>query len=233
MPADKKFHLLLKANESLVDDLKTILSVPPEILLKLNKYFNTETGYELRELDLNSILKIWSAANMSPDRVKDVFSILKHFFDSIIDNEIDIDTFLSEIQELCNVKKIEGFEERKEVIKKLLTPKKTYLQNSKTISWAGNIVQNLISFDGTVQLRGAFNAVDSTDLMGYVPIIQIRLLSAPNYDEGNYNEFIFQLNEHTLDDLINKLQILKKQITSIKKDVVDKVNILNTKTGEQ
>jgi hypothetical protein len=27
--------------------------------------------------------------------------------------------------------------------------------------------------------------------------------------------------------LINKLQILKKQVTSIKKDVVDKVNILN------
>lgn len=233
MPEDKKFHLLLKANESLVPDLKTILSVPPEILLKLNKYFNTVNGYELRESDLNSILKIWSATNMSPDLVKDVFSILKHFFDSIIDNEIEIDTFLSEIQELCNVKKIEGFEERKEVIKKLLTPQKTYLQNSKIISWAGNIVQNLVSFDGTVQLRGAFNAVASTDLMGYVPIIQIRLLSAPNYGENNYNEFIFQLNEHTLDDLINKIQILKKQVTSIKKDVVDKVNILNIKTGEQ
>lgn len=233
MPADKKFHLLLKANESLVADLKTILSVPPEILLKLNKYFNTETGYELREHDLNSVLKIWSATSMSPDRVKDVFSILKHFFDSIIDNKIEIDAFLSEIKELCNVKKIEGFEERKEVIKKLLTPKKTYLQNSKIISWAGNIVQNLVSFDGTVQLRGAFNAVDSSDLMGYLPIIQIRLLSAPNYGEGNYNEFIFQLTEQTLDNLINKLQILKKQITSIKNDVVDKVNILNIKTGEQ
>jgi hypothetical protein len=227
MPADKKFHLLLKANESLVEDLKTALSIPPEILLKLNKYFNTVNGYELRENDLNSVLKIWSATKMSPDRVKDVFSILKHFFDSIIDNEIEVDTFLSEIKELCNVKKIEGFEESKEVIKKLLTPKKTYLQNSKIISWAGNIVQNLVSFDGTVQLRGAFNAVDSTDLMGYLPIIQIRLLSSPNYGEGNYNEFIFQLNEHTLDDLINKLQILKKQVTSIKKDVVDKVNILN------
>jgi len=232
MPENKKFNLLLKANESLVEDLKTILSIPPEILLELNKFFNTETGYELREHDLNSILKIWSATNMSPDRVKDVFSILKHFFDSIIDNEIEVDIFISEIQELCNVKKIEGFEERKEVTKKLLTPKKTYLQNSKIISWAGNIVQNLVSFDGTVQLRGAFNAVDSTDLMGYLPIIQIRLLSAPNYGEGNYNEFIFQLGEQTLDDLIDKLQILKKQVISIKNDLADKVNILNIKTEE-
>ena len=233
MPEEKKFNLLLKANESVLEDLKIILSVPPDILLKLDKYFNTVNGYELRENDLNSVLKIWSATNMSPDRVKDVFSIMKHFFDSIIDNEIEVDTFLAEIRELCNVKKIEGFDERKEAIKKLLTPKKTYLQNSKIISWAGNIVQNLVSFDGTVQLRGAFNAVGSTDLMGYLPIIQIRLLSSPNYSEGNYNEFIFQLSEQTLDDLINKLQILKKQVNSIKTAVVDKVNILNIKTREE
>jgi hypothetical protein len=215
--SENKLNLLGLANEAFVKDLKTALSVPPKILVRLAEKFNTPNGVRLRERDTEAVLKIWSETGLPIENFNDTADVLKHLFKRAVEKEVSVENLLAEIAEVCQKKGIEGLEERRDALRAFLTPKPEYIERRGFIPFAQAVVRNLEAISAVVDLRTVFADTDSTEIKGYVPMAIIRVVCGfDNVDAEHSQRFTFQVTEKKLAKLIKALETYKKQLLEAK-----------------
>lgn len=230
MSDKKKIGIALRANDAFVKDLSKALSVPPSVLLSVAQYVNTDTGMQIPDTEV--LLQIWKKSGLSSEDLSDSFSVLKHIFEEAVKKDVKVDMVLQELEEFCRDRKISGFHDRVEALRAFLTPNHEYLKRMKFSDFAFGVVPNIHSISGVVQLRTAFADKKSTKIIGYVPLLQIRLKTMA-HETDKEDLFVFQADEIGLRKLIKALKEYETQLMSMKKTLEKKVNIYTRPDKEE
>lgn len=214
MTDKKRLDLKLTANESLTKDLRTALSVPPGVLAKVAEFVNTDEGIEIPETE--TLLGIWKESRLTSNELSDTYSVLRHFFQQAVKRDIETDVLMEELRDFCSERDIPGFVEREAGLRAFLTPKPAYLKRRRFADFAFGVVPALYAINGVVQLRTAFQDKDSTEISGYVPVVQVRL-RAEHTDTDEQEVFVFQVDEPGLAKLLKYLRSYQQQLEAVKK----------------
>jgi hypothetical protein len=230
MSEEKKLGLALTANDKFVQDIGKALRVPASVLLQVANYVNTATG--IRISDTEKLLTIWKKSSLSSDDLSSALSVLKHLFEEAIKKKVSIETLLQEISEFCAERNIPGFDERKDALGVFLTPKPEFLRRLQFVDFEAGVVPALEAISGVVQLRAAFSDKSSTEITGYVPIVEIRLRAEDAATEKE-ESFAFQVDEPGLKKLLKYLKEYEDQLGSMKKAVESKLEVYTPAEEEE
>lgn len=220
----KKLNLDLKATEAFTKDFAQLLSYNPNFLNELFTLLKSEKGLIIEDSD--SLYAFLNENKIKADETKVIFSIIQFLYDSITKEELDVDESLIELEKFCEEKSISGFTERKTILKKLLEPTELFIKRKTYLPWASAIIPNLTAIGGTVELRAAFSERDSTQISGYIPVVQIRLICEHDYKDGADIIYHFQATEESFERLIKNIETFKKQLKAVKDNISDKINII-------
>jgi hypothetical protein len=230
MSDKKRLGLALTANEAFIKDLQKVLSVPPPLLQEVGNYVNTDKGIEV--LDTETLLTMWRKYSLSPDDLSSALSLIKHLFNEETKKEIATEALIEELSEFCAERNISGVDERKEALRAFLTPKPEFLKRMQFIDFANGVLPSIVGVSGTVQLRAAFSEKNSTEIKGYVPIVEIRLRAA-NPDKEDDEYFIFQSDEPSFAKFIKFLKNYEDQLKIVKKSVENKLDVYTRPEKEE
>jgi hypothetical protein len=207
------------ANEAFVDDLKKVLTIPPEVLAQLAGKLNTKKGIGLRDEDADEVWRIWAKTKLPVENLGDAISALRYVFTTGLEKELLPDAILDELAKFCRARDLTGLDERIPVLRKFLTPRPGLLKYEKLKPYAKGVERNLESISGTVQLRAAFEDKEATALIGYVPVVVVRLSTQSDREDDDREDIVFQTTENGLAKLISHLQTYQKQLKAMKEDL--------------
>jgi hypothetical protein len=216
----KRLGIALTASEAFVRDMGKVMSVPPHVLLKVAAYVNTDHGMSIS--DTEDLLAIWRESGLSVDDLSSTYDVLRHLFKASIKKKVTVDFLLQEISEFCAERGILGFEERRESLRAFLEPKPEYLKQMQFVDFAFGVMPTLESISGVVQLRAAFADKNSPVLIGYVPVVQVRL-GVEDTESEESKTFVFQTDEPGLRNLLKYLRIYETQLSTVKDAVAGKI----------
>lgn len=222
----KKFNIKLKATEAFKNDLNSLLAYDTDFLSDLFSKLKTEEGLVVKDSD--EVFKVFNNSNVSVDKAQTIISVIQYLYDSITKQDLDLEESLNELEEFCEENSISGFKEKKEILYNLLEPTEIFKKRKKYMPWATAVMPTLLAVGGVVELRAAFDEYKSTEIAGYIPIAQIRLICYHDYKEDEDIIYHFQVTEELLDKLIKNFEVLKKQLTALKdefkeKNIIDKL----------
>jgi len=216
--AKSDLTLLDIGSEALLKDLSTALATPVELLRSLAENLDTDRGFYIR--DETRAVKSWTAAGLAPGALQDICAVLRAVFGHGVTTERTPDEILGEIQALCSARDIEGFDERRDVLRALLTPSDRYLERRAVVPWTQNVFPILVGLDASVELRAAFRSSRSDELLGLVPMAILRI--ATKYDDdkdAQTRRVAMQLTEEDIDGLIDRLQLSKRRLSALRQHV--------------
>ncbi len=225
-----KLSLIEQANEAFIKDLGTVLKQPPQALADLATQMDLGKGFRFRSAE--DSLKVWAEAKAKPGDLGTTVGLLRHVFEFGTDQERSPDDLIKDLEELCAKNKIAGFEERRELIRQLVTPSDLFKQRERFKSWVEGGFMNLVGIHATVELRGAFESRTSEELIGVIPIAVLRL--AIRFDEEDAKQtrrIAFQMTEEDLNRLAGTLDRVKGQLGSLKAKVVGSATVVESVPG--
>lgn len=233
MPQKEKLRLREIATEGLVRDLTTVLSADPEILRRIGQKANTPSGFRIRDEDFETVVSLWGETGLEPDKFNDALSVLKFLRGRMLEKEASVDEFLTEIEELCEGREIPGFQPHRDGLREILTPHEKYLQHRRFMPFAKGVIGNLEAVSGVVDMRAVYQDEDSTELLGYIPVLVLRFARGFDTDDDKHRErWAFQLTGKQLDKLIRELRIYRQKMTEARKAMVEGVEVFGDLSEE-
>lgn len=216
--AKSDLTLLDIGSEALLKDLSTALATPVEVLRSLAENLDTDRGFHIR--DETRAFKSWTAAALAPAALSDTCAVLRELFNHGVKTEKTPGQLLDEIEELCSAKDIPGFNERREVLRALLTPSDRHLERRAVVPSTQSGFPILVGLDTSVELRAAYRSARSDELLGLVPMAILRIATKYDNDENaQVRRFAMQLTEEDIDRLIDRLQLSKRRLFALRRHV--------------
>lgn len=221
----KSFGLEGKANKDFIRDLGKLLEAPVSFLLDLPNYLKTQQGFTFKEEGEEQMRAAAVHLSIEPDDLSNVLSVLKFMFDSVLQQDLDLQLFLDEVDAFCTKRGIAGFPERRDALVALLTPTPDYLQRRAASPFANGVSPCAGSVSAVVQLRAIFKGKDKSELVGYVPMVQVRITAAFDTDDFQKQPYVFQLTSNELDDFMAILKQYQRQVADMKRSVGDSLRL--------
>lgn len=224
MTESKKLRIEDVAGEAFHEHFALVLNLPSNKIDELADFLNTDDGIVVSDTD--QLLEIWKPIGRPIEELQNVLSVLKHIYDEAIRKEISPDAVIEELESYCEKRDITAaFEERKEAIKKFISPSPGVIKRAKVEPFATGVVPVLYSISGVVNLRAAFSDRTSEELVGFVPVAEVRLVTYNDHDKDTEIPFSFQVTEAGISKLIKNLESYKKQLLRVKSETEGKLKL--------
>lgn len=227
----EKLGIIAGATESFHRDFSKVLDTPVNVLEDLCSLANTPRGIIIE--DAKRLLEIWEEANKSADDLQSTLSVLKHLFNLGVEKDANPEDIVKELGEYSEKFKVkESFAERAGVIRDFVTPKPDFLHREKIKPYTMAVSPTLYSMSSVIDIRAVYDERKSEDLLGFVPMALVRLVTINDNDEEVQIPFHFQLSEQELESLIDNLKTTLAQLKAAKKGIADGANLLVLDNGE-
>nr|VFJ59292.1 MAG: hypothetical protein BECKFM1743A_GA0114220_102343 [Candidatus Kentron sp. FM]VFJ67160.1 MAG: hypothetical protein BECKFM1743C_GA0114222_104464 [Candidatus Kentron sp. FM]VFK17238.1 MAG: hypothetical protein BECKFM1743B_GA0114221_104684 [Candidatus Kentron sp. FM] len=221
----EKLGIIAGASESFHRDFAKVLETPVDVLENLCSLANTSRGIVIE--DIKRLLEIWEEANKPADDLQSTLSVLKHLFDLGVENDASAEDIIKELGEYSRRFEVQGsFTERANVIRDFITPKPDFIHREKIKPYTTTVSPTLYSMSSVVDIRAVYDGRESEDLLGFIPMALVRLVTINDNDEKVEIPFHFQVTEQGLDSLIGNLKTTLAQLKAAKNSVADGANLL-------
>lgn len=214
------------ASESLIADLRTTLQTSPDLLARIGQELDSDHGFRMANAE--RALKVWIESGTPAEHFATTFRVLKHCFGFAVDQDKTVDVLLVEMEQTCSQHNIAGFDERRDVLKQLLTPSEQYLLFRKVSPWATRGYQNLVGIEHAVELRAAYDSSKATAPMGLVPLATLGLVTKyADEDNSQKRTIALQLTEEDIDKMLDQLTLAKKRLAELRTQLAGKMTIFD------
>ncbi|MBT8420256.1 MAG: hypothetical protein KJO08_05260 [Gammaproteobacteria bacterium] len=227
----EKLGIIARASESFHRDFAKVLDTPVNVLENLCALANTSRGIVIE--DTKKLLEIWEGTNKPSDDLESTLSVLKHLFDLGVENDASAEDIIKELGEYSEKFEVkESFTERADVIRDFITPEPDFIHRAKIKPYTTAASPALYSMSSVVDIRAVYDGGKSEDLLGFIPMALVRLITINDNDEKVEIPFHFQVTEQGLDSLIGNLKTTLAQLKAAKKGVIDGANLLALDDGD-
>ncbi len=182
---------LLAETEDFLEDLKKLLSLPPEKIRSVAEVVNTDEGLDSRE---ETIRRIVIEKQLDSDTLIRSLRIALFLRKKSAKKTIPIDDVMSELAAYCEAKQLSDYEPSLEAARSLIEMKEAFVEFRRRSQAKQDVLYSLREVDAVQDLRSVFDK--DGEVQELIPMLLMRLTMED--DEEEEKRFSFQMTKPSL-----------------------------------